>query len=80
MELPLDSSQEIKLSNKPGRVEAIRKETDKVLMSFGFSGFMEALSSRGRFAFAEGQTFGSIRASSQSSGEVGGRAKTHSPN
>lgn len=62
VKLPLANCCDILLSNKPGRVEAIRKEVDKVFSSSKLFGFKDALSFRGKFAFAEGQTFGRVLA------------------
>ena len=53
----------ISLSNKPGRVESLRIEIDKILnVSPHTMGFHEALSIRGKIAFCEGQTFGRVLA------------------
>ena len=58
--LPERGSFEIVLKNKPGRVEAIKEAANKVLSSLRPFGFKDALSFKGKFAFAEGQTFGRV--------------------
>ena len=62
IELPIHPDKNIVLSNKPGRIEAIRVDVNRVLASPKPFGFRDALSFRGRFAFAEGQTFGRVLA------------------
>ena len=52
----------IELSNKPGRVDAIKTEVKKVLEAPKPFGFKDALSFKGKFGFAEGQTFGRVLA------------------
>ena len=52
----------LKVYNKPGRVEAILREVDVFLNGSKLMGFKEALSLKGRFDFAQGQTFGRILA------------------
>ena len=49
------------LRNKPGRVESIRAMVDKVLDANELA-FKEALSVKGKIAYAEGQLFGRISA------------------
>ena len=51
----------VKLSNKPGRIPALRKQIEAAV-SCGELSFKEALSIRGRLAFAEGQNYGRIAA------------------
>ena len=62
MELPAKGKMEITLTNKPGRVEAIKAAAEKVLSSDRLFGFGDALSFKGKFSFAEGQTFGRVLA------------------
>ena len=50
----------VRLSNKPGRIPAL-KQIEAAIAS-GELGFKEALSIRGRLAFAEGQNYGRIAA------------------
>jgi hypothetical protein len=51
------------LRNKEGRVAGIIEAIDEFLVGNKLMGFKEALSLRGRLAYAEGQTFGKILAS-----------------
>jgi len=51
----------VKLSNKPGRVESISIQVEEALRC-GYFGFKDALSVRGKVAFAEGQHHGKIAA------------------
>ena len=51
----------VRLSNKPGRIPALKKQIEAAIAS-GELGFKEALSIRGRLAFAEGQNYGRIAA------------------
>ena len=60
--LPEAGNAEIVLRNKVGRVEAIESAVQAVFDSARPFGFKDALSFRGRFAFAEGQTFGRVLA------------------
>ena len=52
---------EISVQNKPGRVDAIRVSVSKIVKS-DYLGFKDALSIRGRVAYAEGQLFGRVAA------------------
>ena len=54
-------SGEVLLRNKPGRIEGIRAQVD-LAMRCKRMGFREALSIRGKLAFAEGQNYGRISA------------------
>jgi hypothetical protein len=54
--------QTLELHNKPGRVEAIIVELDRLLSGKVKVGFKDALSIRGKLAYAEGQTFGRVLA------------------
>ena len=60
--LPERGSFEIVLKNKPGRVEAIEEAANKVLSSLRPFGCKDAQSFKGKFAFAEGHTFGRVLA------------------
>ena len=60
--LPTRGNRDIELKNKAGRVESIKAAVEGVLTSAKLFGFKDALSFRGRFAFAEGQTFGRVLA------------------
>ena len=60
--LPMVGEKDIVVKNKPGRVQAIQEAAEVVLASNKPFGFKDALSFRGRFAFAEGQTFGRVLA------------------
>ena len=51
----------VELSNKAGRVRAIRSQVDEAI-ALGSLGFRDALSLRGKLAFAEGQNYGRIAA------------------
>ena len=62
VELPKRVSREPVLFNKPGRVEAIRKAVKSVFDEPKPFGFKDALSFKGRIAYAEGQTFGRVLA------------------
>ena len=54
--------QVLELHNKPGRVEAIIVELDRLINGQHKIGFKEALSIRGKLSYAEGQTFGRVLA------------------
>ena len=60
--LPKAGDRDLVLKNKEGRVEAIKEAVERVLTSDNLFGFKDALSFRGRFAFAEGQTYGRVLA------------------
>ena len=60
--MPMKGEKCISLTNKPGRVEAIKVATEIVLSSNKPFGFRDALSFKGKFSFAEGQTFGRVLA------------------
>ena len=62
VKLPDAGGSNIELRNKPGRVEAIKAEAEKVLEVSKPFGFKDALSFKGKFGFAEGQTFGRVLA------------------
>ena len=53
--------EEIILRNKPGRVKAIQEQIEEILRK-NECGFQEALSIKGKLAFAEGQVFGRVAA------------------
>ena len=62
---------EISVQNKPGRVDAIRVSVSKIVKS-DYLGFKDALSTRGRVAYTEGQLFGRVAAPLCSSPRFGG--------
>jgi len=54
-------SDAITVSNKPGRIESLKRAIDNV-KAVGTLGFREALSIKGKVAYAEGQLFGRVAA------------------
>ena len=62
MILPVTGELEVLLKNKPGRVQAKEELAQEVLLSSRLFGFKDALSFRGKIAYALGQTFGHVLA------------------
>ena len=61
VELSTIGSGTIQLEQKPGRVEALKEQVDKILEVDTLT-WRDALSIRGRIYFSEGQTFGRVAA------------------
>jgi len=59
VDLAMSASGVVKLSNKSGRVKAIRQQVDSAIESDCID-FRDALSLRGKLSFAEGQNYGRI--------------------